>query len=237
MPDLATRLANTGQLLVYSGIEIDRILSDMVNNQSAISASLPGHEMFLSRLLVADPVKQRLCIAQSDSKETNAALLESASVSFRCHHRFGQFAFSCRRPRQTSFAGQPAIQMDTPNIVLAVQHNKKAVRAPVPKAAPDLRCQLPIGLVSVEARLVDMSLDGHAFLLGDPAIPLCAGTWVRGARITPQGEGPVCVDIELKYVLQTVLPDGERATRIGCRIVGASDAMEKLVARFVIDCK
>lgn len=80
-----------------------------------------------------------------------------------------------------------------------------------------------------------MSLDGHAFLLGDPALPICAGTWIRGARITPSGDEPVRADIELKYVMPTILPDGERATRIGCRIVAGNDVMEKLVGRFIID--
>jgi hypothetical protein len=45
--DLAARLASTGQLLVRSGIEIDRILSAMVDDHAAVSASLPQQSMFL----------------------------------------------------------------------------------------------------------------------------------------------------------------------------------------------
>ena len=237
MSELTTRLANTGQLLVYSGIEIDRILSSMVDDRAAISASLPQQNMFLSRVLRVDPVKQRLLVAESDSKSANAELLKLASVNFRCHHRWGQFAFSGARPRLSEMAGQRGIEMATPAVLLALQHNKKVVRAPVPRTAPDLRCQLPIGTVMLEARLVDMSMDGHAFLLGDAGLPICAGTWIRGARITPSGEGPVSADIELKYVMPFARPDGERGTRIGCRIVGASDVMEKIVKRFIIDCQ
>lgn len=235
MPDLATRLASTGQLLVRSGIEIDRILSSMVDDHATVSASVPGQAMFLSRLLRVDPVRQHVILACSDYKDANAALLDLPSVNFRCHHRWGQFSFSCRKPRMRELAGQPAIKMNGPDMVLALQHNKKVVRAPVPKAAPDLRCQLPIGVVVLETRLVDMSLDGHAFLLGDAELPICAGTWVRGARITPQGDEPVHADIELKYVVPTMLPDGERGTRIGCRIVGEDPVMEKLVGRFIIN--
>jgi hypothetical protein len=235
MSELTTRLAHTGQLLVYSGIEIDRILSSMVDDRSAISASLPQQNMFLSRLLLVDPVKQRLLIAESDSKDANAELLKLPSVNFRCHHRAGQFAFSCLRPHMSEIAGQRAFEMTSPTVVLALQHNKKVVRAPMPRTAPDLRCQLPIGTITLEARLVDMSMDGHAFLLGDAGLPLCAGTWIRAARITPSGEQPVSADIELKYVMPFVLPNGERATRIGCRIVAADEVMEKIVKRFVID--
>lgn len=235
MSELSTRLANTGQLLVYSGIEIDRILSSMVDERSAVSASLPQQDMFLSRLLRVDPVKQRLLIAESDSRQANAELLKLPAVNFRCHHRWGQFAFSGARPRPAELAGERAIEMVSPTVVLALQHHKKVVRAAVARSAPDLRCQLPLGTITLESRLVDMSMDGHAFLLGDAGLPICAGTWIRGARITPSGEGPVSADIELKYVMACVLPSGERATRIGCRIAAASDVMEKLIKRFVID--
>jgi hypothetical protein len=236
MHDLASRLANTGQLLVRSGIEIDRILSGMVDDHSAVSASLPQQQMFLSRLIGADPVKQRILLACSEYDAANKALLGQASVKFRCNHRWAQLAFACGAPRAVAHGGQRAIEMESPSIVLALQHHKKVTPAQVPKAPPDLRCQLPIGGgVSLEARLVDMSLDGHGFLLGDPAIPVCAGTWLRGARITPAAAEPVSVDIEVKYVIPTVLPDGERATRIGCRLVGVDAVMETLVGRFIID--
>ena len=235
MSELTTRLAHTGQLLVYSGIEIDRILSSMVDERAAISASLPQQNMFLSRLLRVDPVKQRVLIAESDSRQANADLLKLPSVNFRCHHRWGQFAFSATQPRLSELGGARAFEMNSPTVLLALQHNKKVVRAPVPRSAPDLRCQLPIGTITLEARLVDMSMDGHAFLLGDAGLPICAGTWIRGARITPSGEQPVSADIELKYVMPFVRPDGERGTRIGCRIVAANDVMEKIVKRFIID--
>lgn len=237
MSELTTRLANTGQLLVYSGIEIDRILSSMVDDRTAISASLPQENMFLSRILLVDPVKQRLLIAESDSKPANDELLKLRSVNFRANHRWGQVAFSSTQPRLTRTGRETAIEMTSPAVVLAVQHHKKVVRPAVPRTAPDLRCQLPLGTITLEARLVDMSMDGHAFLLGDAGLPICAGTWVRGARITPSGEGPVNADIEFKYVMPFVRPDGERGTRIGCRIVAPAEVMEKIVKRFIIDCQ
>ncbi len=235
MSDIATRLASTGQLLVRSGIEIDRILTAIIDDRSPITATLPQQLIFLSRMLWVDPIKQRVLIAFTDYKEANSALLKAPSATFKCNHRGAQFAFTGVKPRLGVFHGQPSIKVDLPDIVLALQRNGPVARGRVPKDPPDLRCQLPIGVVSLEARLVDMSLDGRAFLLGDPAIPLCAESWVRGARITPQGEDPVVVDIEVKRVIPTILPDGERATRIACRIVGAVDNMERVVRRFIVD--
>lgn len=235
MTSIATRVANTGQLLVRSGIEIDRILTAIVQDHATVSADLPKQVIFLSRLVQVDPVKQRVILANSDYKAANSALLESASVTFKCHHRWAHFAFSCTRPRVASHAGQPAIEMASPTMVLCLQHHRLVVRRQVAKTPPDLRCQLRMGVISLEARLVDMSLDGRAFLLGDPAIPVCAGTRLREARITPQGAEPLVVDIDVKHVIPTMLPDGERATRIGCRILAPEATMEKLVERFIID--
>ena len=235
MPDIVSRVATTGKLLVRSGIEIDRLLSAMVKDHAPLSASLAGQVMFLSRLLDVDPLKQRLAIAYSDYKDANSALLKSPTVVFKVNHRGARFAFSCRHPRAVSHAGEQCIVMEPPPMVLATQREKTRVNTPIPNAAPDLRCQLPMGVISLDARLVDMSLDGRAFLLGEPGMPVCAGTSVRGARITPSGAAPVPVDIDVKYVIQTSLPDGERATRIGCNISGSDESMEQIIRRFIIN--
>lgn len=235
MSDLATRLANTGQLLVRSGIEIDRILSTMVDDHATVTANLPSQVIFLSRLVSVDPVKERVMLAYSDYKAANSALLGSASVTFRCNHRWGQFAFACNRPRPSMHAGHPAIEMVAPPIVLALQHRRRPTRSQTPMEPAELACQLRMGLISFDARLVDMSLDGRAFLLADPGMPVCAGTRLRDVRITPRGREALSADIDVNHVIPTMLPNGERATRIGCRILADDPAMEQLVRSFIVD--
>ena len=235
MFDLASRLATTGQLLVRSGIEIDRILSDMVHEHSPVSVDLPSQNMFLSRLVAADPVKRRVMVAYSDYKAANGAVLAQPSVIFRCTHRWGQFAFGCTQPRQAEEAGQPVIEMTAPTAILALQHRRRVMRSPTATEPAELYCKLPISPVSFDARLVDMSLDGRAFLLADPDMPVCAGTRLRGARIQPRGREALDVDIEVTYVIPTVLPHGQRATRIACRIIAPEKTMEELVRTFIVE--
>ena len=235
MSDIATRLANTGQLLVRSGIEIDRILSAMVDDHATVTANLPGQVIFLSRLVEADPVKQRVLLAYSDYKVANTALLSANAVTFRCHHRWGQFAFNCNRPRPVTHGERPAIEMVSPAIMMGLQHRRKVMRPQQPLEPAELPCELRLGLISFGARLVDMSLDGRAFLLGDPGLPVCSGTRLDGVRIRPRGREPLAVDIQVSHVIPTLLPNGERATRIGCRILADDHAMEQLVRLFVVD--
>lgn len=235
MSDIATRLANTGQLLVRSGIEIDRILKAMVDDHATITANLPGQVIFLSRLVASDPVKEQVLLAYSDYKAANTALLSAASTTFRCHHRWGQFAFACNRPRPRTYEDRSVVEMTAPSIMLALQHRRRVVRSQTPMEPAELYCQLRVDLIAFDARLVDMSLDGRAFLLADPGIPVCAGTRLREVRIRPRGREPLGVDIDVSHVIPSVLPNGQRATRIACRILAPDPVMEQLVRCFVVD--
>jgi c-di-GMP-binding flagellar brake protein YcgR len=235
MSDIATRLGNTttGQLLVRSGIEIERVLNAMLRDGTPVTAKIPDL-VFLSRLLAFDSLERTVLVAYSDHKPANSAVLAARSVTMVCNHRGAQYAFACKQPRHCMHAGQPAIRMAAPPIMLAMQHRHGKVSGKLPGEA-DVECELRMGVLSFDAKLVDMSLDGHAFLLGAPAIPLCAGTRLQGAKILDNLREPVIVDIEVDQVIQAVLPDGRRATRIGGRVLADRQQMERLTRLFVID--
>lgn len=233
-PDITTRLGNTGQLLVRSGIEIDRILSSIAEDGDTVSASLPSKMMFLSRLVYVEPVKQFMLMSYSDHKPANTEILAARSVTFKCNHRGAQFAFACNAPRQAVHERQPAIQLGMPTTMLALLHRRGLQRVQVPAQA-QVDCQLRMGVLAFDARLVDVSLDGMGFLLGEDAIPLCAGTRLEGARVRHPQREPLIVDIEVRHVTRITLPDGKRATRIGCRIVAAPGDLEELIRLFIID--
>lgn len=231
---LAARLGSTttGQLLVRSGIEIERVLKAMVEDAVAVTAKLPN-VMFLSRLLSLDALHRQLTLAFSDHKPGNSALLSARSVTFTCNHRGAQYAFACTKPHQVTHAGQPAIRMGAPPLVLAMQHNHRGHATRLP-SEPDVRCELWLGVISFEARLVDMSLDGKAFLVGDDAIPVCAGTRLQGVRISDGGR-PLVADILVDHVGAAALANGKRGTRIGCRIVADPERLERIIRLFVIE--
>jgi len=231
---IATRLGTTttGQLLVRSGIEIERILNAMVQDAATVTAKMP-EVMFLTRLLSFDAVNQQLMLAYSDHKPGNSALLAARSVTFMSNHRGAQFAFACTKPAQAVHSGQPAIRMAAPPIVLASQPNHRGHATRLP-SEPDVRCELWLGVMSIEARLVVMSLDGKAFLVADDAVPVCAGTRLQNVRISDGGR-PLTVDILVDQVGLAAVQNGKRGTRIGCRIVTEREKLEKIIRLFIID--
>jgi c-di-GMP-binding flagellar brake protein YcgR len=234
LPDINSRLENTGQLLVRSGIEIGRLLESMREDGDTVSGNLPSQMLFLSKLLYVEPVRGYMLLSYSDHKRANSAVLATRSLTLLCNHRGAQFAFAAERPQHAAHSGGPCIQCGLPTTMLGTQQRRANMRVLVPAQAP-VDCDLRMGLQAFAARVVDVSLDGLGALVTDPTIPLCSGTRLERARIRhPQSE-PFFVDLEVRYVTRIVLPNGQRASRIGCKIVGSREVMEELIRLFIID--
>jgi len=233
-PDITSRLATTGQLLVRSGIEIGRILDSMLEDRSTLTAKLPSELMFLSQLLYVEPVKGYILLSYSDHKPANSAALAERKLTLRCNHRGAQFAFSGETPHAAAHSGQPCIKCGLPSIMLAMQQRRAAARVAVPAQAP-VNCEVRIGMLSFDAKVVDVSLDGIGTLVSDPTIPLCAGTRLERARIRHPQHEPIEVDLEVRHVSRFQLPNGERASRVGCKILSSPQALEELIRLFIID--
>jgi c-di-GMP-binding flagellar brake protein YcgR len=182
-----------------------------------------------------EPVKQFMLISYSDHKPANAEMLAAKkAITCKCNHRGAQFAFSCNGPRQAVHERQPAIQLGMPTTMLALLHRRGLQRVQVPTHA-QVDCRLRMGVLTFDAKLVDVSMDGMGFLLSEDALPLCAGTRLEGARVRHPQREPIYVDIEVRHVTRVTLPDGKRATRIGCRILAAPSDLEELIRLFIID--
>jgi len=233
-PYIASRLATTGQILVRSGAEIDRLLDSMLRDGDAVTANLPSQLLLISKLISVEPACGTMLLAYSDLKSANTAALAARSLTLRCNHRGAQFAFAGEKPRQTAYAGLPCIQCGLPTAILGMQQRRDLARIQVPAQAP-VRCDLKMGLQAFASRVVDVSLDGIGALISDPTIPLCAGTRLERARIRHPQHEPIFVDLEVRYVSRVTLANGERASRIGCKILSTSEDLEELIRLFIID--
>ena len=234
IPDLNARLSNTGQLLVRSGIEIGRLLDSMRRDGDAVTARLPQELLFLSQLLYVEPVKGFMLMSYSDHKPANSAVLTAPAITFHCHHRGAQYAFRGDHLRHTSVRGKPCLQCGLPSAVLGMQQRRAQGRVHVPAHAP-VHADLRMGLQSFPAKVVDVSLDGIGMLLTDATIPLCEGTRLQHARIRHPQSKPFLIDFEVRHVTRVVLPSGEHASRVGCRVTSGRDTLEELIRLFIVD--
>ena len=233
-PDITTRLATSGQLLVRSGIEIGRILDAMLEDQATLTARLPSQGMFLSQLVYVEPVKGYLRLACSDHRAANDAAIATPKLTLRCNHRGSQFAFSAGTPHAAVHDGTPCIQCELPTLMLAVHQRRAAARVELPARAP-VTCEVRLGTLAFQTQVVDVSLDGMGIIVSDAAIPVCADTRLERVRVRHPQHAPIEVDLEVRYVTRVKLPSGIRATRMGCRILSSPLELEQLIRLFIID--
>jgi len=72
-------------------------------------------------------------------------------------------------------------------------------------------------------------------LITDSTIPLCEGTRLEHARIRHPQSKPFLIDFEVRNVTRVALPNGERASRVGCRVVSSRGTLEELIRLFIVD--
>lgn len=233
-PNIASRLTNTGRLLVRSGIEIGRILDSMLEDRDAVTASLPEQLMLLSKLVRVERANRTMLLAYSDNKRANMAALAARSLVLRCNHRGAQFAFAGDKPRYVADGGEPCIQCALPTTVLGMQQRRGVADIQVPAEAI-VRCDLRVGQRVFASRLTDVSLDGICALITDPMIPLCAGTRLEDARVRHAEAEPLLVDLEVRDAGRITLPNGKLASRVGCKLLGSREVLEGLIRLFIID--
>lgn len=233
-PQLTTRLAATGQMLVRSGMEIRHTLQALCRGGAPLSASLRGGEvLFLSRLLRVDEEERSIVVACSEVKQANSELFAAAMVTFSCNHQGIHYEFTVGGAREAEHDAGPAIELSFPGALLLLQRRKSS-HGILPAELP-VPCEVRLGPLTFDARIVDVGLDGLAVLLYDAAIRIDPGARLEDVRI-PQAAGPALhVDLEIEEVSRMALKDGARAQRAQCRIVGRREDIEQLIRLFVTD--
>ena len=199
-----------------------------------LSASLPPDDtLFLSRLLHVDPEAGSIVVAWSTTKEANLAILATRRVTFSCNHEGAQYEFLATEPNESDHGGQPGIQFAFPGALL-VLHRRAHKRYAVPPQVP-LSCEISLGPIAFDAKVVDISLKGIGAIVYDAGIQLEPGMLLRRTRIIQPRGRPVVVDLEVRHISRITLPEGRAAHRAGCRFIGTAGEIESLIRFFVTD--
>lgn len=221
-------------MLLRSGTEIANALRAICAAAETLSANLPPDDsLFLSRLLDVDPEAGSIIIAWSTSKEANLAILAMRSVTFQCNHDGVHYEFLANDAHETDHGGQPGIQFAFPAAMLEL-HRRSHRRYTVPLGVP-LNCEIRVGPIAFDAKVVDISLNGIGAIVYDAAIHLEIGMLLKRTRILRPRGRPLLVNLEVRHISRIILPDGGAAHRAGCRIIGGTREIENLISFFVTE--
>ncbi len=227
--------SHTTGVLFRSHIEITRILRQLAQDQAVLSAEVgdPGH-LFLTRLLDVDPAGEFFVVAYGEERGANTALHKQAHVVFRASDKRGRIEFAAGAASETLFDGNPAVRFAVPQTLVRSQR-REHLRFKVPSDA-SLRCVADnAGVAPFEARIVDVSWGGIGDMIYDSGVTLAPGTVLSGCKIIIAGSEPIVADLEVRYSVSIVQPDGSIARRSGVKFLGEPKGLDALLNRFIIE--
>ena len=234
----AHQTLGTGDFLFRSQIEIRGVLEALAERHVTISADIEndrGEELlFLTRLLHVDPAGQFIVIACNRDKRANQALITCPAPVLHANLDNAHIEFAASAPVDVMFRGVAAIRLRFPDALLRLRR-REHLRLHLPPSVP-LRCVADSGgFTPFEARITDISVGGMGAMIYDVGITLPAGTVLKACKIVhPRGDA-VVADMEVRYSVRVMLPDGEWAHRSGFRFLGEPPGLAELIKIFVLD--
>jgi len=224
--------------LFRSQIEIKGVLDALAQRHVTISADIGNDRgealLFLTRLLHVDPAGQFIIIAYSRDKPANQALVTCSALVLHANLDNAHIEFAASDPVDVMFQDVAAIRLRFPGSLLRLRRREHA-RFRLPPSVP-LRCVADSGgYAPFEARISDISAGGMGAMIYDVDIKLPAGTVLKNCKIVHPRGNAVVVDMEVRYSVRVMLPDGEWAHRSGFRFLDRPPELAELIKIFVFD--
>ena len=187
----------------------------------------------MTQVLSVDPGSGQFVVSYGEDKSTNSALFGLKSLLFNVNHQRAQLVFKAAGPTDTLFEGCPAIRFSMPDMLIVYHH-----RGNMRFRASDVSLNLVVeqsSVLSFEAKMIDISLDGMGFMSYDQGIKLAVGTVLKNCRVIIPGGEPVVVDLIVRHSTTITRKDGTLAIKTGVRFMQRPTEIKSLINIFVKD--
>lgn len=214
--------------------EILFYLHQMINDGERVSVIFSeGKETVLTVLLHVDEAENMLIFDWGGSETANRKLMQSERNFFVCAPHGVKNQFMTGRVYATTFKKRRAFATRVPDHYTRLQRREFfRLVLPMTRRPP---CQIDQGPTStLELSVTDISIGGIAAELPGTQLPYEIGQILPRARIELKGVGALEVTLEVRDKGE-VQRGGKISSRIGCRFINLSHAMENHLQRFITD--
>ena len=191
----------------------------------------------VTTILEVDDVAGKLIIDCAQREHINDSILQSDNISFETALEQVRILFFVNGVEQCLYDEAPALQIDLPQSLIRVQR-REFYRVPT-LAGPPVSCSITIPQTGPgETRLVTLVLQnvsggGIALIDRHGVLEPTIGRVYHNCRIDLPGGALVVASLELRNAQQVVLPDGQRANRLGCLFIDLPQGMLAAVQRYI----
>ncbi len=223
------------QFRIHSGLEIVRILRDLVRNTQLVTVYFnEGRDFILTTVLEVDGDKNYVVLDYGPGEALNQRLLAANRAVLVTRHNQVRVQFSVDQVLKAIYQKEPAFVVPVPNSLIRVQR-REFYRLSTP-----LGQRLNLSMVGadgnlIHAHIVDISIGGVG-IIEPPEGQQCGweeGTLVPTCRIELPEEGVIEADIEIRNRYQTGNKNGEPVYRIGCRLLNLDSRRSASIQRYI----
>jgi c-di-GMP-binding flagellar brake protein YcgR len=217
---------------IPSEAEISVLEALVAEGEEVLARSAARDLSYSVHLCRLDPQRRFFVIAASAGRLSPDALPADARVSFEVLFGEWRVAFSADHPHPVTHEGKPAVQLEFPASI-SITRRRQHARASVPRHG-ELRLVAYSGAAPIfEATITDVGRGGLGLVLEFGGDSLHPGMVLGACRIERKDGEPVTVDLEVRHTNATILPDGKRVVRAGCRFLALSAAATRLVEEYL----
>ncbi|MGM0412244.1 MAG: flagellar brake protein [Pseudomonadota bacterium] len=221
--------------LVRSPVEVTSILRSLQKAARQITAYFDDSERgFLATTIVHVDPKKDMVLLERGGGSVEEKMLETREVLFDTKHNNVTVQFTAESVQPARMQGEPVFLVPMPKELLRLQR-RQAFRAPVPRAADDpVTCSFSDHQGEIRTLTVaDLSIGGLGLIDEQCEVELDKYTTLPGSIIHLQDMGEISVELEVRNLFDTTLPNGRQIRRIGCRFTGLNNATEAILQRFI----
>ncbi|MFP4607035.1 MAG: flagellar brake protein [Thiohalospira sp.] len=222
--------------LVRSPVEITSILRSLQKGTRQITAYFDDSATgFLATTIVhVDPRKDMVLLERSGGGSAEERMLESREVLFDTKHNNVTVQFTANSVEPARMQGEPVFLIPMPKELLRLQR-RQAFRAPVPRATEDpVTCSFTDRHGEIRTlNMADLSIGGIGLVDEQCEVEVEKFATLPGSIIHLQDMGEITVELEVRNVFDTTLPNGREVRRIGCRFTKLNNNTEAILQRFI----
>ena len=221
--------------LVKSPVEVTSILRSLQKAARQITAYFDDSERgFLATTIVHVDPKKDMVLLERGGGLAEEKVLESGEILFDTKHNNVSVQFTADSVQPARMQGEPVFLIPMPRELLRLQR-RQAFRAPAPRAADDpVTCSFADRQGEIRTlTLADLSIGGIGMVDEQCEVQLEKYATLPGSIIHLQDMGEITVELEVRNLFDTTLPNGREVRRIGCRFTRLTTNTEAIIQRFI----
>jgi len=217
---------------VPSPSEMQGLLRRLIDGAEPVNLNAPDGSIYTTTLWALDTTRGRLSFAADVAEPRLQQLLNANRCTVVAYLESVKLQFDVSNLMLVHAANASALQAELPQKMYRFQRRRSYRVRPPARTAPVARVRHPmLPEMTLELRVLDLSIGGCALLLPDNVPPLAPGVQINQVRVEIDGDTRFDAALRLQHV--SVLHGDNAGARLGCEFVSLSSGAERSLQRFI----